>query len=63
MSLYDDDMVTDKAAAPGWASGIKMMHNQLAFKKTTSLTVRTVHIGTHIVLAIETTECMEFVPS
>ncbi|KAB7507937.1 Splicing factor 45 [Armadillidium nasatum] len=36
MSLYDDDdTVTDKTAASGWASGIKMMQNQLAFKKAT----------------------------
>ncbi|CAL4061816.1 unnamed protein product, partial [Meganyctiphanes norvegica] len=33
MSLYDD-IDTDKASgASGWASGLKMMHNQLAFKK------------------------------
>lgn len=36
MSLYDDDdTVTDKTAASGWASGIKMMQSQLAFKKAT----------------------------
>ncbi|XP_047472194.1 splicing factor 45-like isoform X1 [Penaeus chinensis] len=35
MSLYDD-IDTDKASgASGWASGIKLMHNQLAFKKAT----------------------------
>lgn len=33
MSLYDD-IDTDKASgASGWASGLKMMHHQLAFKK------------------------------
>lgn len=33
MSLYDD-IDTDKAqGASGWASGLKMMHHQLAFKK------------------------------
>ncbi|XP_068209626.1 splicing factor 45 isoform X4 [Palaemon carinicauda] len=38
MSLYDD-IDTDKAsAASGWASGIKLMHNQLAFKKATITT-------------------------
>ena len=35
MSLYDDDIDTDKTSASGWASGIKLMHNQLAFKKAT----------------------------
>lgn len=39
MSLYDD-IDTDKASgASGWASGIKFMHNQLAFKKATITTV------------------------
>ncbi|KAK4286848.1 hypothetical protein Pmani_040061 [Petrolisthes manimaculis] len=38
MSLYDD-IDTDKASgASGWASGIKLMHNQLAFKKATITT-------------------------
>uniref|UniRef100_A0A6A7FVY4 Splicing factor 45 n=2 Tax=Hirondellea gigas TaxID=1518452 RepID=A0A6A7FVY4_9CRUS len=32
MSLYDD-IEMEKTVAPGWASGIKMMHNQMAFKK------------------------------
>ena len=35
MSLYDD-IEMEKTAASGWASGIRMMHNQMAFKKATN---------------------------
>lgn len=46
MSLYDD-IDTDKASgASGWASGIKLMHNQLAFKKATITAVS--HSATHL---------------
>ena len=47
MSLYDDDIDTDKTAASGWASGIKLMHNQLAFKKATITAVS--YFGLYII--------------
>ena len=39
MSLYDD-IEMEKTSASGWASGIKMMPNQKAFKKATGAAVR-----------------------
>ena len=39
MSLYDD-IEMEKTAASGWATGIKMMHSQMAFKKATVAGVR-----------------------
>lgn len=40
MSLYDD-LETEKTAPSGWASGLKLMPNQRAFKKATSAGVST----------------------
>lgn len=34
MSLYDD-IEMEKTVGSGWATGIKMMHSQMAFKKAT----------------------------